>query len=73
MKAIGKMKRGTVKWFDDIKGYGYIEDDAGELIFVHFTDILEQNGFRSLDCGDVVKFEAVPGEFGARAILVVKL
>lgn len=67
------MRKGTVKWFDDVKGYGYIEDENGEQLFVHFTDIRQQNGFRTLTPGDIVKYEVIAGELGAKAIFVIKL
>jgi len=67
------MRKGTVKWFDDVKGYGYIEDEDGEQVFVHFTDIQQQNGFRTLTRGDIVQYEVLAGELGAKAISVTKL
>jgi len=67
------MRRGVVKWFDESKGYGYIEDGDGEQIFVHFTDIIQETGFRSLSQGDIVQFETIDGELGAKATNVVKL
>ena len=67
------MQQGVVKWFDDIKGYGYIEDGNGKQIFVHFTDIIQEKGFKTLARGDVVKFEVIQGEMGAKATNVIKL
>lgn len=65
--------RGVVKWFDDIKGYGYIQSETGEEVFVHFTDIIQDKGFRTLAPGNLVKFEMFSGEKGPKAINVVKL
>jgi CspA family cold shock protein len=65
--------RGVVKWFDDIKGYGYIQGKTGEEVFVHFTDIVQEKGFRTLTPGDVVEFEVYVGEKGPKAMSVIKL
>ena len=66
------MKKGVVKWFDDVKGYGYIENGNGEEIFVHFTEIIQDKGFRTLCQGDIVTFDIVHGEKGAIATNVIK-
>ncbi len=60
------MAQGTVKWFNDQKGYGFIEQDNGEDIFVHYTAI-EGSGFRSLSEGDRVSFEVGEGNKGPAA------
>lgn len=65
------MHQGTVKWFDNEKGYGFIESADGEDVFVHFTGIQEE-GFRSLDEGQVVEFELVDGIRGPQAANVIK-
>ena len=66
--------RGVVKWFDEIKGYGYIQcNENKEEIFVHFSDIVQEKGFRTLAPGTVVEFEKISGEHGPRAIDVVKI
>ena len=57
---------GTVKWFDDAKGFGFITTEGGEDVFVHFTAI-QGNGFRSLSEGAQVEFEVVQGDKGAQA------
>jgi len=63
---------GTVKWFDNKKGYGFIEqDDSGEDVFVHYSSI-SGNGYKSLVEGDPVTFDVVEGEKGLRAENVVK-
>ncbi|MEK4385539.1 MAG: cold-shock protein [Solibacillus sp.] len=65
------MHQGTVKWFDNEKGYGFIESTNGEDVFVHFTGIQEE-GFRSLDEGQVVEFDLVDGIRGPQAANVIK-
>ncbi|TCJ20552.1 cold shock domain-containing protein [Rubrobacter taiwanensis] len=61
------MPQGTVKWFSDEKGYGFISpDDGGDDIFVHHTGILGE-GFKSLEKGDRVSYEAVQGRKGMQA------
>ena len=67
------MPKGVVKWFDDIKGYGFIENGNGATIFIHFTDIIQEKGFKTLAKGDVVKFDVVEGELGAKAVNLTKL
>ena len=62
------MPTGTVKWFNRVKGYGFIEQEGGEDLFVHITQISEE-----LDEGDKVTFEIGEGERGANAINVVKV
>jgi CspA family cold shock protein len=73
MEATKLVHRGIVKWFDDIKGFGYIQSETGEEVFVHFTDIVQQKGFRTLTPGDSVEFEVFRGEKGPKAMNVVKL
>ena len=65
------MLKGTVKWFNNQKGYGFIQDDNGKDIFVHYTG-LDMEGFRSLDEGNKVEFDLVEGEKGLQASHVVK-
>ena len=61
------MARGTVKWFSDEKGYGFIEpDEEGEDLFVHYTGI-EGTGFRSLTEGERVSYEPARGRRGEQA------
>ncbi|MGI8859956.1 MAG: cold-shock protein [Rubrobacteraceae bacterium] len=56
--------RGTVKWFSDEKGYGFIENvDGSEDVFVHYSEIVG-DGFRTLEEGNVVEFEVVDGRGG---------
>ena len=60
------MLDGTVKWFDEKKGYGFISDSDGRDIFVHYTNIGGE-GFKTLAQGDEVTFEIVEGEKGPKA------
>lgn len=59
-------KQGTVKWFDNAKGYGFISEDGGKDFFVHFSGI-EGEGHRSLTEGQRVSFLSVPGRKGEQA------
>jgi len=61
-----------VKWFNDAKGYGFIQAEAGEDVFVHYTAI-QANGFKSLAEGDKVEFEVTTGPKGPRAANVRKV
>jgi CspA family cold shock protein len=63
---------GKVKWFNDAKGYGFIERADGDDVFVHYTAI-EGTGFRSLSEGQEVEFEVVDGPKGKQAANVVKV
>jgi CspA family cold shock protein len=62
---------GRVKWFNDKKGFGFIEQPDGEDVFVHFS-VIEGEGFKSLDEGQEVEYEAVQGPKGLQAARVVK-
>ncbi len=65
------MATGTVKWFNNTKGYGFITADDGTDVFVHHTDI-EGEGFKSLEAGDPVQFEITEGPKGPKAASVTK-
>ncbi len=66
------MQEGTVKWFSPQKGYGFIESENQEDVFVHFSAIQEE-GFKTLEDGQRVEFEVVEAERGPQADNVVKL
>jgi CspA family cold shock protein len=66
------MAQGTVKWFNDAKGFGFIAQEGGKDVFVHHTAI-QQDGFRSLREGDRVEFETVEGPKGLQASNVRKV
>ena len=66
------MAKGTVKWFNDQKGYGFITSETGKDIFVHFSAI-QDKGFKSLNEGDQVEFEINQGPKGEQASNVIKL
>jgi CspA family cold shock protein len=63
---------GTVKWFNDAKGYGFISREGGPDVFVHFSAI-QGSGFKSLAEGDRVEFEIVQGQKGPQAAEVTKV
>lgn len=66
------MEQGTVKWFNSEKGFGFIEVDGGEDVFVHFSAI-QTDGFKTLEDGQDVQFDIVQGEKGPQAANVIKL
>ena len=66
------MKKGTVKWFNAKKGFGFISDESGNDVFVHFSALV-MDGFKVLEEGDAVEFEVVEGGKGPQAANVVKL
>ncbi len=65
-------ERGKVKWFSNSKGYGFIERENGEDVFVHYS-ALQGEGFKSLDEGQEVEFEVTQGNKGPQATNVVKV
>jgi cold shock protein len=66
------MTQGRVKWFNDSKGFGFLEQEGGEDVFVHFSAI-NGNGFKSLAEGDTVQFEVVKGPKGLQAANVTRV
>ena len=64
--------KGTVKWFNNQKGYGFISDEQGNDIFVHFTG-LNMEGFKTIDEGASVEFEVAVGAKGPQAVNVTKM
>jgi CspA family cold shock protein len=66
------MPQGTVKWFNDAKGFGFLQEDNGGDVFVHHSEITMQ-GFRTLAEGDRVEFEKTQGPKGPKALKVHKI
>ena len=64
--------QGAVKWFNQAKGFGFIRDDSGQELFVHFSSI-QGDGFKSLTEGDRVEFDVVPGAKGNQAANVTRI
>jgi CspA family cold shock protein len=64
--------KGKVKWFNDAKGFGFIEQDGGSDVFVHYSAI-QMDGFKTLKQGQDVEFEVIDGEKGPQATNVMKL
>ena len=63
--------KGKVKWFSNVKGYGFIEQEGGQDVFVHYSSI-QGDGYKTLEEGDTVTFEVVQGDKGPQASNVVK-
>ena len=66
------MANGTVKWFNNTKGFGFIQQEGGEDIFVHYSDIKDE-GYKSLNEGQQVEFEVTSGPKGPKASNVTKV
>jgi len=67
------MEKGTVKWFNESKGFGFIEREEGKDVFVHFSAIQGEEGYKTLTEGDAVEFEVIEDEKGLKAQNVVKV
>ncbi len=66
------MAKGTVKWFNESKGFGFItQDDGGADVFAHYSEI-QGDGFKNLAEGDIVSFDVVDGDKGPKAVNIVK-
>ena len=68
----GGKPTGEVKWFNESKGFGFIHDDSGEDVFVHFSAI-QGDGFKTLNPGDRVEYDVVPGSKGNQAANVIRI
>lgn len=66
------MTKGTVKWFNESKGYGFITAEDGTDVFAHYSAI-QANGFKTLAEGDSVSFEILPGDKGPKASNIMKI
>ena len=66
------MNRGTVKWFNNQKGYGFICDEEQKDIFVHYSG-LNMEGFKFLNEGEAVEFDVIEGEKGPQAVNVIRI
>ena len=66
------MSKGTVKWFNNQKGYGFISDEAGNDVFVHYSG-LNMEGYKTLEECQAVEYDVTEGEKGPQAVNVVKL
>ena len=66
------MNKGTVKWFNNQKGYGFISDSEGNDVFVHYSG-LNMEGIKSLDEGQQVEYDVIQGQKGPQAVNVTKL
>ena len=64
--------KGTVKWFNNQKGYGFISDEAGNYVFVHYSG-LNMDGFKSLEEGQEVEYDVTEGAKGPQAVNVTRL
>ncbi len=65
-------QRGTVKWFNEAKGYGFITKEDGGEVFVHYSEI-QANGFKTLSEGQTVSFELADGPKGQKAVNVTRV
>jgi CspA family cold shock protein len=73
LSEVGMPETGTVKWFNNDKGYGFIKRETGEDVFVHHTAIVNQSGYRTLNEGERVEFDVKQGPKGLQAENVRRL
>jgi CspA family cold shock protein len=66
------MTKGTVKWFNESKGYGFITAEDGTDVFAHYS-VIQANGFKTLAEGDSVSFDVLPGDKGPKASNITKI
>jgi CspA family cold shock protein len=71
-RSFSVREKGTVKWFNGAKGYGFIQRSTGEDVFVHFSAI-QENGYRTLNEGETVEFDLLKGPKGFQAANVVRV
>lgn len=71
-ETVSMAVEGTIKWFNEKKGYGFIQQDNGDDVFVHYSSIVA-DGFKTLAEGQKVQFEIEQGERGLKAVNVSKL
>ena len=69
---MAELQRGTVKWFNDAKGFGFIEHESGKDIFIHYS-VIESEGYKTLKDGEIVEYELVDGEKGLHAEKVKRI
>jgi cold shock protein len=67
------MAKGTVKWFNESKGFGFITQEDGSDVFAHYSAIEAQQGFKTLEEGNSVSFDVVEGDKGPKASNIVRL
>jgi cold shock protein len=69
--TVSDREKGTVKWFNGAKGYGFIQRTSGEDVFVHFS-VIQENGYRTLNEGETVEYDLTTGPKGLQASNVVR-
>ena len=69
---MAELHRGVIKWFNDAKGFGFIEHETGRDVFVHYS-VIEQEGFKTLKDGEEVEYELKEGDKGLHATKVVRV